>query len=387
MKKLLMVVLILLLLALAGFFTILPSYVGKQMNAVINPPPYNASDRARELHQTLDVADLHADTLLWNRDLLERGDWGHVDLPRLIEANVALQAFTVVTKTPRGQNIESNSAASDNITLLALAERWPPSTWTSLLQRALYQARRLRQAAADSNGKLTVIGARTDLAQFLERRKKDRSMVAGFLGIEGAHALEGDAGNLDRLYDAGFRMIGITHFFDNEMGGSAHGESKDGLTEEGRKLVKRMEQKRVFVDLAHASPKVIDEVLGMATRPVIVSHSGVRGTCDNRRNLSDEHLKGIARTGGVVGIGFWETAVCGRDAAAIARAIRYTVDLIGVDHVGLGSDNDGAVTTPFDITGVVQITDALLKEGFSADDIRKIMGGNVIRLMETNLPE
>ncbi|QQS48414.1 MAG: dipeptidase [Acidobacteriota bacterium] len=387
MKKLLMVVLILLLLALAGFFTILPSYVGKQMNAVINPPPYNASDRARELHQTLDVADLHADTLLWNRDLLERGDWGHVDLPRLIEANVALQAFTVVTKTPRGQNIESNSAASDNITLLALAERWPPSTWTSLLQRALYQARRLRQAAADSNGKLTVIGARTDLAQFLERRKKDRSMVAGFLGIEGAHALEGDAGNLDRLYDAGFRMIGITHFFDNEMGGSAHGESKDGLTEEGRKLVKRMEQKRVFVDLAHASPKVIDEVLGMATRPVIVSHSGVRGTCDNRRNLSDDHLKGIARTGGVVGIGFWETAVCGRDAAAIARAIRYTVDLIGVDHVGLGSDNDGAVTTPFDITGVVQITDALLKEGFSADDIRKIMGGNVIRLMETNLPE
>lgn len=386
MKLIIRVVLILLVLGLLAFFTVIPTYLGKQMNAVINPPPYAASELAGELHRELLVADLHADTLLWNRDLLDRGSWGHVDVPRLIEANVAVQAFTVVTKTPRGQNIESNSAASDNITLLALAERWPPSTWTSLLQRALYQARRLQQAAADSNGKLTVIRTGSDLATFLEKRRKNRNMVAGFLGIEGAQALDGDVANLDRLYDAGFRMIGVAHFFDNEMGGSAHGESKGGLTEAGREMVRRMERMKIFVDLAHASPKVIDEVLGMATRPVIVSHSGVRGTCDNRRNLSDEHLRGIARTGGVVGIGFWDTAVCGTDATAIAKAIRYSVNLIGVDHVGLGSDNDGAVTAPFDITGIVRITDALLKEGFSAEEIHKIMGGNVIRLLESHLP-
>lgn len=386
MKLIIRVVLILLVIGLLAFFTVIPTYLGKQMNAVINQPPYAASERAGDLHRELLVADLHADTLLWNRDLLERGSWGHVDVPRLIEANVAVQAFTVVTKTPRGQNIESNSAASDNITLLALAERWPPSTWNSLLQRALYQARRLQQAAADSNGKLTVIRTGSDLITFLEKRRKNRNMVAGFLGIEGAQALDGDVANLDRLYDAGFRMIGVAHFFDNEMGGSAHGESKGGLTEAGREMVRRMERMKIFVDLAHASPNVIDEVLGMATRPVIVSHSGVRGTCDNRRNLSDEHLKGIARTGGVVGIGFWDTAVCGTDATAIAKAIRYTANLIGVDHVGLGSDNDGAVTAPFDITGIVRITDALLREGFSAEEIRRIMGGNVIRLLENHLP-
>jgi microsomal dipeptidase-like Zn-dependent dipeptidase len=142
----------------------------------------------------------------------------------------------------------------------------------------------------------------------------------------------------------------------------------------------------MIVDVAHASARTIDDVLEIATRPVFVSHSGVKGTCDNQRNLSDEHLKGIARTGGVIGIGFWDTAVCGKDATAIAKGIRYAANLIGVDHVGLGSDFDGAVITPFDASGLVQITDALLAEGFSDDDIGKIMGRNVLRLLIQNLP-
>jgi microsomal dipeptidase-like Zn-dependent dipeptidase len=147
-----------------------------------------------------------------------------------------------------------------------------------------------------------------------------------------------------------------------------------------------MEEKRMIVDLAHASPKTIEEVLAMARRPVVVSHTGVRGTCDNTRNLSDDQLKAIARTGGVIGIGYWDTAVCGPDASAIARAIRYTANLVGVEHVALGSDYDGAIPAPFDTTGVVQITDALIAEGFSESDIEKIMGGNVFRLLAANLP-
>src|SRR5262249_55476523 len=103
-------------------------------------------------------------------------------------------------------------------------------------------------------------------------------------------------------------------------------------------------------------------------------------------NLSDEQLRGIARTGGVVGIGVWDTAVCGKDVASIAKAIRYTTNLIGVDHVGLGSDFDGAVATPFDTTGLVQITDALIAEGFTDEEIGKIMGRNVLRLLLENLP-
>jgi membrane dipeptidase len=151
--------------------------------------------------------------------------------------------------------------------------------------------------------------------------------------------------------------------------------------------VKRMEERHMIVDLAHASDKQIEDVLAMATRPVVVSHAGVKGTCDNRRNLSDDQLRGIPKTGGLVGIGFWQTAVCGKDAAAIARAIKYTADLIGVDHVALGSDFDGAIPTPFDATGMVKITEALLAAGFSRDDIGKIMGGNEIRLLLESLPD
>ena len=124
----------------------------------------------------------------------------------------------------------------------------------------------------------------------------------------------------------------------------------------------------------------------MSTKPVIVSHTGVKGTCNNNRNLSDEQIKGIAKTGGLIGIGYWETAVCGRDAKAIARAIRYTANVAGVEHVGLGSDFDGAVAEPFDTTGLVQITDALIAEGFSADETRMIMGGNVLRVLSLSLP-
>src|SRR5262245_66350616 len=94
---------------------------------------------------------------MWDRDLLKRGDWGHVDLPRLVEGNVAAQAFTVVTKTPRGMNIESNGGDTDNITLLALAERWPVTSWTNLTARALYQARRSHEASAQPQGKLVTL--------------------------------------------------------------------------------------------------------------------------------------------------------------------------------------------------------------------------------------
>ena len=127
-------------------------------------------------------------------------------------------------------------------------------------------------------------------------------------------------------------------------------------------------------------------VLAMAKRPVVVSHTGVKGTCNNARNLSDAHLKGIAATGGVIGIGYWQTAVCGTDAASIARAIKYATRIAGVEHVGLGSDYDGAISAPFDTSGVVLVTQALLKEGFGEKDIALVMGGNYLRLLGQTLP-
>ena len=385
-KRILVALTVILVIGLLLFFFVLPAELEKRMNVVLNPPPYPASERAVELHKKLFVADLHADSLLWNRDLLDRATRGHVDVPRLIEGNVALQAFTVVTKTPRSMNIESNSGDSDNITLLAIAERWPIAAWSSLKERALYQAKRLDDAAARSSGKFVIIRSAEDLNNYIQRRLAEPQITAGFLGIEGAHALDGDVQNVDALFDAGFRMMAPTHFFDNDIGGSAHGVQKGGLTEKGREMIRRMEEKRMIVDLAHASSSTIDDALLVATRPVIVSHTGVKGICDNTRNLSDAQLKAIAARGGIVGIGFWDTAVCGQDAKAIARAIRYTADLIGVEHVALGSDFDGAVTTPFDTTGLVQITDALLAEGFSDSEISLIMGGNVLLFLKNNLP-
>src|SRR5262249_29155888 len=209
-------------------------------------------------------------------------------LPRLQEGHVAVQGFTMVTRVPRHANIERNEDTSDDITPLALAGRWPLRTWTSLRGRALYQAERFQQMVARSQGALTLLKSRADLEAFLQRREREPQLVAGFLGIEGAHALDGDLGSLDVLFEAGIRMISPTHFFDNDIAGSAHGVKKGGLTPKGRELLRRMEERGVLVDLAHASAATIAEALPLLRRPVVVSHTGVRGTCDNSRNLSDE---------------------------------------------------------------------------------------------------
>jgi membrane dipeptidase len=359
---------------------------GRRMNAVSPGPPYTPTKRGAALHSRSLIADLHADPLLWNRDLNERSQDGQVDVPRLLEGNVALQVFSVVTKTPKHMNTERNDDTTDDVQLLAFAQRWPPSAWFSLKARALYQARKLEHLAEDSDGKLVFIRTRAELDQFLIERQKDPGKVGALLSLEGMHALEGKVEAVDELYAAGFRMLGFAHFFDNEMSGSAHGVNKEGLTELGRAVVKRMEERGMTLDLAHASQKTFQEVLTIATRPLVVSHTGVKGTCNNNRNLSDSQLRAIAKNGGVVGIGYWSTATCGKDARAIARAIRHAVSVAGIEHVGLGSDFDGAVTTPFDTAGLVEVTDALIAEGFGEGEIRKIAGANVLRVLRANLP-
>lgn len=369
-----------------GFFTFAPRYVDQSLNRVAETHSDSVSPEARRLHQNLWIADLHADSLLWNRSILSRSSYGHVDLPRLREGNVALQTFSVVTKVPWGQNYRSNRGNTDKIFWLVLAQRWPSSTWFSLAERTLYQARRLRQAARRSNGQLRVVTHRRDLV-FPSDKSDTFPGTAGLLAIEGLQALEGDLENLARFDRAGFRMMGIAHFYDNRVGGSAHGVEKHGLTDFGREVVRRIEERGMLVDLAHASPATIEDVLSVANRPVVVSHTGVRGTCEGPRNLTDEQLQGVAATGGVIGIGFWPGAVCEASPEAIAEAIHYTVDTIGADHVALGSDFDGSVRTPFDASGLVKLTSALLKEGLSDQEIQRIMGGNVRELLRDTLPE
>jgi len=374
-------------LGVAGLYLWGPWYVASSINRVTDPGPYEVSAEAAALHETLFVADLHCDVFLWHRDFLKRGAFGHVDLPRMIEGNVALQGITAATRIPAEMNVEATPDRWDVLVPLSFFQGRPARTWTSPTERALYQAKLLHEAADRSGGRLVVLKSKADLIAYEQRRKAEPRIAAAFLGIEGAHALGSSVDNLELMYDAGYRMIGPTHFFDNFFAGSAHGLNKYGLSEFGEELVRRMEQKGMLVDLAHSSPKAIDDILDMATQPVVVSHTGVKGTCDSLRNLSDEHLLRIQKNGGVVGIGFWDTAVCGTSVEAIVDAIDYTKALIGVDHVALGSDYDGAVTTPFDISGMALITEALLDKGYAEEDIRKIMGGNVWRLLKEVLPE
>src|SRR5262249_40034287 len=157
----------------------------------------------------------------WNRDLLIRNDRGHIDVPRLIEGNVALQVFTIVTKVPKGVNIDCNSDDTDHISMLAMTQRWPIESWQNLKARALHQAERLSRFADNSNGLLRIIHNATELEEYVEQRRDlSQSITATILGVEGAHCLEGDLNNIDRFYDAGIRMIAPVHFFDNDMGGS-----------------------------------------------------------------------------------------------------------------------------------------------------------------------
>ena len=183
--------------------------------------------------------------------------------------------------------------------------------------------------------------------------------------IEGAQAFDDDLDNLDVLARAGYRMVSPAHFVDTAYGGSAHGVVKGGLTAAGRDLLSRMESSGMVMDVAHASSATIDDVLSLAVRPVVASHTGVRAAVPGVRNLPDDQVRAIAATGGLVGIGFWPVACGGDDAAAIARSIVAAIGLAGVEHVGLGSDFDGAVATPFDASGMPLLTEALLAEGLS----------------------
>ena len=370
-----------------GFFTFAPAYVEKSRNAVAEHDPYPVSDAARALHDTLVVGDLHADPLLWNRDLSQRSTYGQVDIPRLIEGGVAVQVFTAVTKSPAGQNYDENSAeAFDNITPLAIGQLWPMRTWSSLLERALYQAEKLHRVEAAIPEQFRILRSRADLDQLLADRANGMQVVGGLLGIEGAHPLEGDLANLDKLVEAGHRLIALQHFFDNKLGGSLHGEGNQGLTEFGRSVVAEVARRGLLLDLAHSSPQVARDVLDMTDIPLIVSHSGIHGHCAVKRNFLDDLMQDIAATGGVIGMGYWGEVACGNiTPSGIADMIVKAIEVVGEDHVALGSDFDGSVATAFDTSELPALTHALLEAGVTQPQIRKVMGENMMRVLRARL--
>lgn len=379
-------ILLLLVAAAAAFLTFAPAQVEKARNPVAPHDPYMVSAEALALHNSLLIGDWHADPLLWKRDLNKRGSRGQVDIPRLIEGNVALQVFAAVTKSPAGQNYESNPAdARDNITMLAIGQAWPPRTWDSLFERALYQAEKLHRFEAESQGRLRILRSEADLDALLERKLAGEAVVGGILGIEGAHPLEGDLKNLQRLQDAGYRLIALQHFFDNELGGSLHGSGNLGLTEFGREAVQAVADRGLILDVAHSSPQVVREVIAMTDIPLVLSHTGLHSHCQVKRNLDDGLMQEVAATGGVIGIGYWADVTCDDSPQGVAETIAAAIAVVGEDHVSLGSDFDGSVATAFDTSELAALTQTLLDQGLSEVQIRKVMGENMIRLLRARL--
>jgi microsomal dipeptidase-like Zn-dependent dipeptidase len=371
----------------AAFFGLGPQWVDRASNRVVGDPGRIPTLETLALHKKLIVGDLHADSALWGKDLLVQNNHGQVDLPKLLEGGATLQMFTTVTKSPQGQNYEHNASdAPDNISILALAQRWPAETQHSLFARAILQADRVL-AAVQQHPQLTLVRSRSDLSALLTKRQAGDIVVGALLGTEGSHALDGDVGNIEKLYTAGFRMMSLQHFFDNQLGGSLHGESQSGLTSFGREAVIKMQALNIMIDVSHSSEATVRDTLETTQgAALIVSHTGFQGHCPSPRNISDETMEMIAEAGGLIGVGFWADVTCGKDITAITNAIRYGIDRFGLDHIALGSDWDGSVTTPIDASQLPHLTQALVDAGFTVPEIRAVMGGNLARFLGEHLP-
>ena len=387
MKKIIIGLALLVFLLLASGRIFLPSWLDKQMNPVSDHLPFVVSDKARDLHKTLLIGDWHSDSALWNRNLSKTYDYGHEDIPRMQKGNIALQMFTTVTKSPSGQNYDSNETASrDNITSLAIVQGWPIKTWSSLTERAIFQAEKIRNLSLRDSKNLMLIESQSDLKQFMIKRELNPTLIGALIGTEGSHALDGDLNNIERLYNKGFRMMSLHHFFDNKLGGSLHGITGQGLTDFGRQSIVEMLRLNIIIDVSHSSENVVKGVLDITNRPIVVSHTGFNGHCESPRNINDGLMQSIAKKGGLIGVGFWDGAVCDNTPKSVAEAIVYGIELIGVDHVALGSDFDGAITPGFDSSELVAITHELLELGLSDFQIRKVMGGNMFAFLQQNLP-
>jgi len=388
MKRILLAIPVLLFIALISILVFAPAIVDGSKNPVIEHAPYVISPQAQALHDSLIIGDWHADSLLWKRDLVKRNNVGHVDLPRLQQGNVGLQMFTVVTKSPKGLNVHQNDAdAIDFITNLILVQLWPVKTLNSLTERALHQAKKLHTFAGENPNDLMIIKSKSDLALWYEKRQSNPKLIGGLLGTEGSHALNQKLSNVQVLFDRGFRMMSLQHFFDNKLGGSLHGQEKAGLSEFGQQVVERINQLGIILDVSHSSQRVVEDILNLNVRPLVVSHTGFKGHCDTERNIPDALIQKIAAKGGLIAVGYWSLAVCGTTPNDIAGAIRYGIELVGEDHVALGSDFDGAVETALDASELAAITQALMDINVSEQQIRKVMGDNMLRLLTEQLPD
>ncbi len=302
---------------------------------------------------------------MWSRwlgyDMLARHDpplWraafgGHVDLPRLRDGGIGAQFFSLVSlpvsRTSRGMA----QAVGEQIDIL-----------NDVIARAPAELRLVRTVSE------------------IEQCCQD-GVLGALLGIEGAHALEGDLGRVDIFARRGVRYVGLVHFTANDAGYPAYGSGRrdhEGLTPWGRNLVARCEECSVIVDLAHINRRGFLDACEMASKPPIVSHTGVLGAFEHWRNIGDDQLRAVARKGGVVGVIFYPRYLGGPGLDAVVKHFLHIVDVVGEDTPALGSDWDGLIVPTRELSdpgGLPLLTDALLKARVPERIITKILRGNV----------
>jgi membrane dipeptidase len=347
-------------IALAAFAILTAAFFLVDLEPGFAPPPLaiEVSDRARRLHEEALVIDLHVDSLLWPRDLAREGRGGHVDFPRMRRGGMDAAAFTLPTRFFGVGGLK------------AFHDLWPPSTWFSPFERLLYEL--------DKTRSWTDAVLAPDAASI--RRNQGTGELSYFHGIEGAHALEGDLTRVSGLRKRGVLFIGLIHLSDNEIGGSSSGSDR-GLSELGRELIGEMNANRMLVDLAHASRTTFFEALELAKYPPIVSHTGVRAVHDTWRNLDDEEIRAVAERGGVVGVMLAPPALAEVSLEEVVRHIDHVIQVGGEDAAAIGSDFDGYVDPPIDASGLPALTELLLREGYTEERVRKILGENVLRVL------
>ncbi|XXF80898.1 membrane dipeptidase [Myxococcaceae bacterium GXIMD 01537] len=328
----------------------------------------------KELHQRWCIADGHADSLMWNRDLCERSTQGHVDFPRLHEAGVKLQCFTLVT---RGFPFIGGFPA------FAAWRGWPVEARASEWTRAAWQIDRLADFCRRSEGRVRI----TTTAALLEDNVA-HGRLSAVLGVEGGHALEGRVERVAELHRRGVRFMGLTHLSNNELGGSSFPMMGNrGLTPHGHQVVEEMARVGLSVDVAHASERTLDALFSTPGVRYFCSHTGVRAAGGGWRNLTDASLRRIAERGGVACIILAPVYLGGDSVDDVVRHVEHALGVMGEEGVGIGSDYDGMVALPKgmrDVTDLPLLTEALLRRHPEAL-VERILGGNLRRYFRETL--
>lgn len=383
-------------------------------------PSFLFAQKYKKIHAASVLVDTHNDIpsssiekkLAFDTDLKGKT---HSDLNRMIEGGLDVQMFSVFCD---GEQKDPYNYANREIDSVHEWVRRNPS-------------------------KMMMVYTPADLQKAIKEKK-----LATMLGVEGGHMIENDLGKLDALYKRGMRYMTITWNNSTDWatsaayetasqnstyGGTVDSNKKIGLSDFGTAVIKHMNELGVMVDVSHVGEQTFWDIIKISSKPIIASHSCVWNLCPHRRNLKDDQIKAIAKTGGVVFLNFYagfidstyelkrnsfiqqhqteinqlvqegkqkdyalmmvsekykkEMDALRPPLSLLLDHLDYIVRLVGVDHVGMGSDFDGIEAPPLELNGVENyplVTKALLERGYSKKDIRKILGGNFIRVFKAN---